>query len=83
VAGLRDPVSWRDEDIAWLAKAARKADHVVIPERDAARLRDRWPNLAPEPLVALSEPAWDTGEDGLRAALEALPRGRSVPDLIS
>lgn len=80
VAGMRDPVAWRDEDVAWLAQAARKADHVVIPERDAARLRDRWPSLAPEPLVALSDPAWDTGEEGLRAALAALVRGRSRPD---
>ena len=72
VATWKDQTEYRDEDVAWLAHAARRADHVVITEKDAVKLRDRWPNRVPEPLVALLELAWEAGGDDIAAALDAV-----------
>ncbi|HET7599255.1 MAG TPA: tetraacyldisaccharide 4'-kinase [Gemmatimonadales bacterium] len=71
VAAWRDQPDFRDEDVAWLAHATRRADHVVITERDAVKLRDRWPNRVPEPLVAVPELTWEDGEEALADALDA------------
>ena len=79
VATWRDHHDFRDEDVAWLAKAARKADHLVITRKDAVKLRDRWPASVPEPLVALLELEWEEGEREMLAALEAVvPAGPAV-----
>jgi tetraacyldisaccharide 4'-kinase len=72
VATWKDRAEFRDEDVAWLAHAARRADHVVITEKDAVKLRDRWPYRVPEPLVAVLELSWESGEDELAAALDAV-----------
>jgi len=56
VATWKDHHDYRDEDVAWLAHAARRADHVVITQKDAVKLRDRWPHAVPEPLVAVLDP---------------------------
>jgi tetraacyldisaccharide 4'-kinase len=72
VATWKDQTAYRDEDVAWLAHAARRADHVVITEKDAVKLRDRWPNRVPEPLVAVLELAWEGGGDDIVAALDAV-----------
>ena len=47
VATWKDHHDYRDEDVAWLAHAARRADHVVITQKDAVKLRDRWPAACP------------------------------------
>lgn len=70
VATWKDHHAFRDEDVAWLAHAARRADHVVITAKDAVKLRDRWPASVPEPLVAMLTVAWDAGADELRAAID-------------
>jgi tetraacyldisaccharide 4'-kinase len=62
----------RDEDVAWLAHAARRADYVVISELDAAKLRDRWPARVAEPLVAIIDLTWESGGEALAAALDAV-----------
>lgn len=72
VASWPDHHEYREEDVAWLARASRKADHVVITEKDAVKLRHRWPASAPEPLVAQLDPVWELGEAGLLAALDAV-----------
>lgn len=72
VATWRDHHDYRDEDVAWLAHAARRADHVVITQKDAVKLRDRWPVSAPEPLVALLDLTWEAGGDRLVAVLDAV-----------
>jgi tetraacyldisaccharide 4'-kinase len=72
VATWKDHHAYQDEDVAWLAHAARRADHVVITEKDAVKLRDRWPANTPEPLVAVLDLEWQTGEEALRAALDAV-----------
>ncbi len=72
VATWRDHYDFRDEDVAWLARAARKADHVVLTAKDAVKLRDRWPASAPEPLVAILNVRFETGGEAFVAALDAL-----------
>jgi tetraacyldisaccharide 4'-kinase len=72
VASWRDHHEFRDEDVAWLAKAARKADFVVITQKDAVKLRNRWPASVPEPLVAVLDLVWEDGEDAITAGLDAI-----------
>jgi tetraacyldisaccharide 4'-kinase len=72
VATWRDHHDYRDEDVAWLAHAARRADHVVITQKDAVKLRDRWPAAVPEPLVALLDLTWEVGGDRIAAVLDAV-----------
>ncbi len=72
VATWRDHHDYRPEDVAWLAHAARRADHVVITQKDAVKLRDRWPAAAPEPLVALLDLTWEEGGDRIAAVLDAV-----------
>ena len=68
VATWKDHHDYRDEDVAWLAHAARRADHVVITQKDAVKLRDRWPAAVPEPLVAVLDLS------GRTAAIASPPR---------
>lgn len=70
VATWKDHHAFRDEDVAWLAHAARRADHVVLTAKDAVKLRDRWPASVPEPLVAMLSVAFEAGEDDFRAAID-------------
>ncbi len=72
VATWKDHHDYRDEDVAWLAHAARRADHVVITEKDAVKLRDRWPHAVPEPLVAVLDLVWEEGGQRITAALDAV-----------
>ena len=72
VATWRDHHDFRDEDLAWLAKAARKADYVVVTQKDAVKLRDRWPASVPEPLVAVLDLIWEDGEEAITAGLDAI-----------
>jgi tetraacyldisaccharide 4'-kinase len=72
VANWRDHHEFRDEDVAWLARAARTADFVVITQKDAVKLRDRWPASVPEPLVAVLDLVWEDGEAAITAGLDAI-----------
>jgi tetraacyldisaccharide 4'-kinase len=72
VATWRDHHEFGEEDVAWLAKAARKADFVILTEKDAVKLRDRWPASVPEPLVAVLDLTWELGEAAIRAGLDAI-----------
>jgi tetraacyldisaccharide 4'-kinase len=72
VATWKDRAELRDEDVAWLAHATRRADYVVITRKDAVKLRDRWPHRVPEPLVAVLDLSWEAGEEELTAALDAV-----------
>ena len=70
VATWKDHHQFRDEDVAWLAHAARRADHVVTTAKDAVKLRDRWPVSVPEPLVATLAVTFESGEIAVREALD-------------
>lgn len=72
VATWKDHHDFRDQDLAWLAKAARKADFVVVTQKDAVKLRDRWPASVPEPLVAVLDFTWEHGEAAITAGLDAI-----------
>lgn len=72
VATWKDHHEYVPADLAWLATAAKKADYLVITEKDAVKLRDRWPANAPEPLVAVLDLTWEEGGDRVAAALEAV-----------
>ena len=72
VATWKDHHDYRDEDVAWLAHAARRADHVVITQKDAVKLRNRWPTSVPEPLVAMLDLEWEEGGEVIAAALDAV-----------
>src|SRR5215208_6073619 len=72
VATWKDHHDYRDEDVAWLAHAARRADHVVITQKDAVKLRNRWPSSVPEPLVAMLDLDWEEGGDAIAAALDTV-----------
>jgi len=78
VATWKDQDELRDEDVAWLAHAARRADHVVITERDAVRLRDRWAATVPEPLVAVMQLTWEHNGGAIAEALDRLA-ARTAP----
>ena len=62
----------RDEDVAWLAHAARRADYVVVSEQDAVKLRERWPARVAEPLVAIMDLTWERNGEALTAVLDAV-----------
>lgn len=71
-ATWRDHHRYTDGDLAWLAKAARRADYLVLTQKDAVKLRDRWPASVPEPVVALLDLEWDEGHDAFVQALETV-----------
>ncbi len=72
VATWGDHHEYRPADVAWLAHAARRADFVTVTQKDAVKLRDRWPAMAPEPLVAVLDLEWEAGGRALAAALDAV-----------
>jgi tetraacyldisaccharide 4'-kinase len=72
VATWKDHHQYGAQDVAWLAHAARRADHLVITEKDAVKLRDRWPQDAPEPLVAVLDLTWEDAGDAVATALDAV-----------
>jgi len=72
VATWKDHHVYRPEDVSWLAHAARRADHLVITEKDAVKLRDQWPADAPEPLVAILDLTWERGGEDIAVALDAV-----------
>jgi tetraacyldisaccharide 4'-kinase len=72
VATWKDHHEYRQEDVDWLVHAARRADHVVVTEKDAVKLRERWPADAPEPLVAVLDLTWEDGGDSVAVALDAV-----------
>jgi tetraacyldisaccharide 4'-kinase len=76
-----DHHAFRDEDLAWLAKAARKSDHVIVTRKDAVKLADRWPASVPEPLVAAQDVVWEEGRDDIVRALEAVVAPLEPPTL--
>jgi tetraacyldisaccharide 4'-kinase len=65
------------EDVERLAQAAKDADYVVVTEKDAVKLRERWPADAPEPLVAELALHWELNGDAVARVLEGILR-RSV-----
>jgi tetraacyldisaccharide-1-P 4'-kinase len=73
----QDHHAYADSDVARLLRAAREeADYLVVTEKDAVKLRHRWPADAPEPLVAVLTVTWETNGDLLTRALDRVPAGK-------
>ncbi|HEV2750155.1 MAG TPA: tetraacyldisaccharide 4'-kinase [Gemmatimonadales bacterium] len=59
-------------DVERLARAARAGDYVVVTEKDAVKLRARWPGTTPEPLVAVLAVRWERSGRALEQAVDAV-----------
>jgi tetraacyldisaccharide 4'-kinase len=59
-------------DVRRIVGAAREADYVVVTEKDAVKLRHRWPPDVREPLVALLAVAWTMNGELIERALAAV-----------
>src|SRR5437660_334680 len=59
-------------DIARLVRGSAEADYVVVTEKDAVKLRGRWPDDAPEPLVAGLALQWERNGEAMEEALDEL-----------
>jgi len=71
LVAYQDHHVYPDADVERLVRAARdEADYVVVTEKDAVKLRHRWPPDAPEPLVAVLTVTWETNGDLLTRALD-------------
>jgi tetraacyldisaccharide 4'-kinase len=66
----RDHHRYRAGDVARLVHAAAAVDYVVVTEKDAAKLRSRWPPRTPEPLVAALDVRWEHGRTAVETALD-------------
>lgn len=64
-------------DVRRLAQAAAGGDYVVVTEKDAVKLRGRWPGGVPEPLVAVLAVRWERNGRLLEEALDAVLRRSS------
>lgn len=77
-------VDWPDHhrftarDVARLITAREHADHLIVTEKDAVKLRALWPAAFPEPLVARAQVRWDEGGDLMAAALDRVLRARTT-----
>ncbi|MGH7529278.1 MAG: tetraacyldisaccharide 4'-kinase [Gemmatimonadales bacterium] len=74
LVAYQDHHAYAPADVERLAQAARSADYVVVTEKDAVKLRERWPADAPEPLVADLVVRWDLNGDAVTRVLEGMLR---------
>ncbi len=68
---FRDHQAFDEGQVASLLHAARRVDYVVVTQKDAVKLKSRWPADAPEPLVADLTVQWEYGRERVEAALDA------------
>jgi len=72
LAAYQDHHAYDAGDVARLVRAAAGVDYVVVTEKDAVKLRARWPADAPEPLVAELDVHWERNEAAVVRALDTL-----------
>ncbi|HEX9395051.1 MAG TPA: tetraacyldisaccharide 4'-kinase [Gemmatimonadales bacterium] len=72
LAAYQDHHAYDARDVARLVRAAAGVDYVVVTEKDAVKLRARWPADAPEPLVAELDVHWERNEAAVVRALDTL-----------
>jgi tetraacyldisaccharide 4'-kinase len=65
-------------DLQRLVRAAQEADYVVVTEKDAVKLRHRWPREAREPLVAVLDVKWQSNGEVVERALAAVSARAAV-----
>ncbi len=79
LVAYQDHHPYAQADLDRLAQAAAGGDYVVVTEKDAVKLRGRWPRRAPEPLVAVLVVRWEWNGRALEQAVDAVlaPAGRA------
>jgi tetraacyldisaccharide 4'-kinase len=75
LVAYQDHHPYDQADVERLAQAGARGDYVVVTEKDAVKLRGRWPGGAPEPLVAMLAVRWERNGRALEDALESVLRG--------
>jgi tetraacyldisaccharide 4'-kinase len=66
----QDHHAYSAADLARLVRGSAEADYVVVTEKDAVKLRGRWPGGVPEPLVAGLAVRWERHAGALERALD-------------
>jgi len=76
LVAYQDHHPYPQDDVARLVRAAagEGADYVVVTEKDAVKLRDRWPAQAAEPLVAMLDLHWELNGAVVEGAVEGILR---------
>jgi tetraacyldisaccharide 4'-kinase len=72
LVAYQDHHAYSDADVAALLNAATTTDYVVVTEKDAVKLRPRWPAEAREPLVATLGVRWERGQQAFETLLSTL-----------
>jgi tetraacyldisaccharide 4'-kinase len=74
LVAYQDHHAYAPGEVTRLARAAggEGADYVVVTEKDAVKLRDRWPAAAAEPLVAVLQVHWELNGAAVERALEGI-----------
>jgi tetraacyldisaccharide 4'-kinase len=67
----RDHQNLSDRDLQELAFLGRGSDFTIVTEKDAGKMRDRWPKGHDEPIVAELDLAWEGGGEIVEAMLDA------------
>jgi len=73
LVAYQDHHPYGEADLQRIVRLAGAADYVVVTEKDAVKLRHRWPAEVREPLVAVLTVRWESGSDALVRCLESLP----------
>ena len=68
----QDHHAYGPADLERLVRAAATGGYVVVTEKDAVKLRGRWPAGIPEPLVAVLGVRWERDGRALEQALDAV-----------
>ena len=66
----QDHHPYTQADVGRLARAAAGGDYVVVTEKDAVKLRERWPAEVAEPLVAVLGVRWERNGRALEQAVD-------------
>ena len=73
LVAYQDHHDYTEPDVARLARAAGESDYVVVTEKDAVKLRHRWPAAVREPLVAVLTVTWESNVDAVTRLLARIP----------
>jgi tetraacyldisaccharide 4'-kinase len=76
----QDHHPYSSRDLERLVRASAEADYLVVTEKDAVKLRGRWPREGPEPLVAALAVHWERNERQLEQVLDAALEPPRVPE---
>ena len=68
----QDHHAYGPSEVGRLARASGEGHYVVVTEKDAVKLRGRWPEAVPEPLVAVLAVRWEQNGQALGGALESV-----------